>query len=326
LQQGGNNSTISSSAPTQYTSGSMRDRHAHNSTTSSRLNRASAATANNNTSLSSNAGNFIYKARPSLTVPTNFNGPRLPQTPKAFGSNGNGSMSTATRTATAAGKSTARRLPRKLESIQAYSMNGSPLGMFDLAVEQAAAASSEDHASAHPPSSSQGHGQSQSETEEEEWEMLGSRTATSAAARAAVPQFASLEPTSSVQSQASATPLAKISPSKLGKKPSNSAFKNKILAGASKAFGGMHHGNHHSSASASAASTASTLHRPPTREEFTFAPVGSQALPTIPSQSNILDQWETMKADLARIVPDPEQRKLFEQRYFEVMGSASTKR
>lgn len=257
-------------------------------------------------STSSNAGNFIYKARPSLTVPTNFNGPRLPQTPKAFSAAGTGSLGTS-RTA---GKSTARRMPRKLESIQAYSMNGSPLGMFDLAVEQAGTASQSSD-----PATSNSHPSSQSGAEED-WEIL-SHQATAGTA---------LGPTSR---QASNTPLGKVSPSKLGRKPSHSAFKDKILAGASKAFGGgshaqnrftspaKHYGGSVQHAPPSASSSGYSLARPPTREEFTFQT--TPALPSIPSQSDIADKWEAMKADLARMCPDPEQRKLFEQRYLEVM-------
>lgn len=294
------------SAPTQITRGIG---------SSSRFAGGASARA----STSSNAGNFIYKARPSLTVPTNFAGPRLPQTPKSFGAGSTGSLGTA-RTA---GKSTARRLPRKHESIQAYSMNGSPLGMFDLAVEQAAAsANSQSSDPAQPPTSA--HPSSQSGTEDD-WEILSNKATASVAA--SIPSTSAMP---SLSRQVSNTPLAKTSPSKLGRKPSHSAFKDKILAGASKAFGGgSHMQNRFASPAkqhpapgqvagpASAGSSSYSLARPPTREEFTFQT--TPALPSIPSQSNVLEQWEAMKADLAKMCPDPEQRKMFEQRYLEIM-------
>lgn len=270
------------------------------------------STTNARASTSSNAGNFVYKARPSLTVPTNFNGPRLPQTPKAFSAGGAGSLGTA-RTV---GKSTARRLPRKLESIQAYSMNGSPLGLFDLAVEQADPAS---HGSSDPIQASALQPSSQSGVEDD-WEILSHKSTASTA----LP---------SISRQTSNTPLGKASPSKLGRKPSHSAFKDKILAGASKAFGGGSHMQNRftsptkqhttstQNAPPSATSSGYSLARPPTREEFTFQT--TPALSSIPSQSNIADKWEAMKADLAKMCPDPEQRKLFEQRYLEIMHGST---
>lgn len=298
----------SGSAPTQVFRG------AGGSTSSSRF---SNAASKQRASTSSNAGNFIYKARPSLTVPTNFNGPRLPQTPKAFGgASGTGSLGTA-RTA---GKSTARRMPRKHETIQAYSTNGSPLGMFDLAVEQATAAHSTDAATTAPSSQSEA---------EEDWEILSNKTSASQSAAAPVASTSTLP---SLSRQTSNTPLAKISPSKLGRKPSHSAFKDKILAGATKAFGGGSHIHNRLTSPAkqqsgfsghappSASSSGYSLARPPTREEFTFQT--TPALPSIPSQSNVTEKWEAMKADLAKMCPDPEQRKLFEQRYLEIMHAS----
>lgn len=286
------------SAPTQMT------RKTGASAASSRL---STATSKQRASTST-AGNFIYKARPSMTVPTNFNGPRLPQTPKAFGASATGSLGTAR----AAGKSTAKRLPRKHEAIQAYSMNGSPLGLFDLAVEQAQAQSSD---SASQALSSQS-------GVEEDWEVLSNKTAGSVAAP---PASTSALP--SLSRQPSNTPFGKMSPSKLGRKPSHSAFKDKILAGASKAFGG---GSHMQNRFASPAkqhnnnnappSAGYSLARPPTREEFTFS--SAHPLPSIPSQRDMRDRLEAMRADLAKMCPDPEQRKLFEQTYLEVMRSS----
>lgn len=71
----------------------------------------------------------------------------------------------------------------------------------------------------------------------------------------------------------------------------------------------------------SAGSAGYSLARPPTRDEFTFQT--TPALPSIPSQSNVQERWEAMKADLAKMCPDPEQRKMFEQRYLEVMRSSN---
>lgn len=301
------------SAPTQVTRGM-----AGTSNASSRYSSATQSSKQRASTSTSNAGNFVYKARPSMTVPTNFNGPRLPQTPKAFGAGGSLGIAAGARTV---GKSTAKRLPRKLESIQAFSMNGSPLGMFDLAVEQAAAAALSSDSAAAPagPSSQSG--------AEDDWEVLSNKTTASVPA-----PVASTSALPSLSRQASNTPLGKLSPSKLGRKPSTSAFKEKLLAGATKAFGGggggshMHNRftspvKHQSSANARgpppASSAGYSLARPPTRDDFTFQT--TPALPSIPSQSNINEKWEAMKADLAKMCPDPEQRKLFEQRYLEIM-------
>ncbi len=71
---------------------------------------------NNTNPPSASKANFVYKARPSLKAPPSpALNPALPPTP-ALGPEG-------------------RRRPRRHESIQAFSMNGSPLGIIDVARE-----------------------------------------------------------------------------------------------------------------------------------------------------------------------------------------------
>lgn len=76
-----------------------------------------------------NASGSVYRARPSH-VPYGQLNPRLPQTPH-IGSTSSRGAAGSRMTATQR-----RRLPKRNESIQAYSMNGSPLGILELDLEQ----------------------------------------------------------------------------------------------------------------------------------------------------------------------------------------------
>lgn len=90
----------------------------------------------NNSSVSRNtftAPGSVYRARPSH-VPYGQLNPRLPQTPHIGSMSGRGNTSRMIATQR-------RRLPKRNESIQAYSMNGSPLGILEIDVEQKRAAS-----------------------------------------------------------------------------------------------------------------------------------------------------------------------------------------
>jgi hypothetical protein len=137
-------------------------------------------------------------------------------------------------------------MPRRNESIQAYSMNGSPLGVLDIAVDKHTG-----EGSSAPPSSD-----NLEAPIEADWEVLQPRTSTN---QHSVP-FPSLQNTASKST---------ISPSKLLRKPSavtlngghntggggaSSTFKAAIVAGAnrvkaktsssslnSRIFGGGHH-------------------------------------------------------------------------------------
>jgi hypothetical protein len=66
---------------------------------------------------SSAAANFVYRARPSSSIYAM--NPNLPPTPSVGTSDQNSNV----------------RMPRRHESIQAYSLNGSPLGVIDLEVD-----------------------------------------------------------------------------------------------------------------------------------------------------------------------------------------------
>lgn len=187
----------------------------------------------------SNAGNFVYRARPSMNVgsgaaastaaggsSTSAFNPRLPQTPQirqggAFPPNRNASI-----------MATARRMPRRNESIQAYSMNGSPLGVLDLDIESAGPAEEEQHTVLHG-------------TEVDgEWEVLDAR-------------------------QANIPHQANGSPHKFLRKGTGSQVKSSsIFASPSKHQQQQQHPSH-------SQSQPTTSARPPSQKDFNFVPSSS---------------------------------------------------
>lgn len=193
----------------------------------------------------SNAGNFVYRARPSMNVGSgsgpgtagppsssaNVFNPRLPQTPQLRQGGGNGAFPFPGRnTSMAAG--TARRMPRRNESIQAYSMNGSPLGVLDLDIEQPA-----DHDHDRPPTSATEATNGETLDDDGGWEMLDSR-------QSYIPNPAAQQATGS--------------PHKFLRKGTGSQVKSSI-------FG---------SRQSQAAQPASSV-RPPAQKDFNFVPSSS---------------------------------------------------
>ena len=102
----------------------------HMRTTSTSHATAPETVVRTGSTASRGASTSVYRARPSHAPYGQLN-PRLPQTPHlpSLSSGRTGTMSRMTATQR-------RRLPKRNESIQAYSMNGSPLGILEIDVKQ----------------------------------------------------------------------------------------------------------------------------------------------------------------------------------------------
>ena len=179
-------------------------------------------------------------------------------------------------------------MPRRHESIQAYSMNGSPLGILDLAVEDARAAAAADAA--------------------EDWEVLQ-------------PRSSNIAPSSSAAPAAAAVPFAHGSPNKLLRKGSglatgsaSSSFKAAIVAGASKVKG----------KSRAFSTTVGNLDNgsvlPPSRKDFTFT---APPLPTPHNPNKSTVDWEScihsLRAELDGVSMGTEDRNKLERRMMEML-------
>lgn len=187
--------------------------------------------------------NFVYRARPSIQLSA-----RLPQTPQIRSS-----------TFGKSGATTARRMPRRNESIQAYSMNGSPLGVLDLAVEVGVAATATSESDGH---SDAGLDEGSHGGDEEDWEHLAGR-------ESYLPPIQTLQQTPSALKSARKQLLKKGSSNSLFS--GNSGTTTSAFASASSAFkAAIVAGAHRATASKSSSVKA------PSREAFTFALNGDQ--------------------------------------------------